>query len=326
MHIRPLCPIVAILAICVFSRFVAAETLQPASDAGSTSAVTRIEYGPSGFSKLVEIIRILPSQDTAETSPLLPWSATDFVFLGLLQLEVFDARPDAVVEFSVLKYPFMKVVVFPYTKSGQPVVALSSHEENPFLKVIAFDQPLFSLLDIVTILPAEEMKGQITLKRQAIVRRRVLDSLVFCLFQKDKWKDGQFSEEWLHFPLTSTFAREKSKKRFYLGIVDSFLASVFHHSNKNGKVETYFIDALGVSVFKREVSRDGTAHWDFVKALSFGKSHFSLWHSESRKEGIACSQFLRFPLIGPIWAAWQKQNEKHWGIFPRLVFWKKFPD
>jgi len=55
-----------------------------------------------------------------------------------------------------------------------------------------------------------------------------------------------------------------------------------------------------------------------------GAPTIALWHQNREDKETSSRQFLRLPLIGPVWAAWEDKEEARWGIFPRLFFWKKF--
>lgn len=338
-------------------------TSPPERNAASTATVTHIEYDGSRFMKLVEITQILPYAKAGTTGSTIPEGALNALVPFLIQGQIVDGHTQPIVHVGVVRIPFSHLFLLRrllYDKDGRPVEA---HDENPFNRAIPFDQPLFSLFDFVAVLPPHSMAmrppdGKSTAieeKDLPVVRKRFLDSLVFCLYRKDRWDDGQYEVEWCRFPLTSTYAREKSRKRSSLRILDSDLFSIFKHVDEKEKKQTRILATFVASVFEQKQSGDGDNRWVFldvplVSALLRAESeersqftvlgtvsmsssftdwrqgpHFALWHQERRGEEKASFQLLRLPLLGPVGAYWREAGDDHWGVLPRLMFWQKFP-
>lgn len=281
----------------------------------------------------------------------------DVVVLGLGNLRIDCGSPFSVVQFNVLKFPFMRIAALESVTSKPPDEPAPAFDENPFATIFPFDEPLVSLIDLTALLPEkDEQEAERAWRERIPVRLRILDSVVFCLFQRDAWNDKQFCEEWLEMPLVTTFKREKTKKRSALHILNVPFANVVRHVDKGHEGDTRILDAPGVSIFNRQRGPEEEDTWVFIKALMFDLLHrekcrekkefnavslsildleinkrpidlnFSLFRRERRENGEDRTEYLHLPLVGPLFAKWKGPNTEHPGsIIPRLLHWSDFP-
>jgi hypothetical protein len=364
-------------AFIVFAATIPSGVLAADREDTTTATVTRIRYDGSVFMKMVEITNALPqveSKDAREHVNL------NILVSGLIHLQVVEGPGHAVLHISAFKIPFSHIYVLDKLLYDDQGNFPTTHDSNPFCEAMPIDQPVFSLMDFVAVVPGEVKDGEVTVEAEGsrpgeaeqdtgltltvkedhlvVVRKRVLDSLVFCLYRKDQWDDGQYDVEWLRFPLTPTYARVKSHDKSELRIVDSgSLFTLFYFVNLHHvKPEPTQIEVLGSllgTVYQGETSANHK-RWafldvPFVSAVVEAKTEdrhavtllgtgsfesalddrpkgpsLALWYQEERADR-AVYEFLRVPLIGPVAAHWSESGDTHWGVFPRLMFWEKFP-
>jgi hypothetical protein len=349
-----------LLALCSFYSFVSADgsSSESASDAWSTSTITHIEYNPLGLIK-IEIPRISSPKDILEAARAPEkegiTEVVDFDLLfPLFQLDVIARKEYAFVEIAVVKIPFTRLH---HSKMSSPEEVTNPEIEeepceaeldikNPLKEVVPFDQPLFCLFDIILMGPREALGEQG--HPDLVFRKRVLDSLVFCLYQSDTWGGKYYEKEWLDLPLVTTYARKKGENAGSVQLVEIPLATVYTHTWNKEESNSRFIDLLVASLYKRQKVDGKKDKWSIfetwagtvVESKDYGKHGrftvletphiisdwltFSLLRKDRNEDGTSCNKIMRLPLIGPVWSSWKESDEAktHHLPFPRLMFWK----
>lgn len=349
-----------LFALCSFYFFVGADkaAAEPASDAWSTSTITHIEYNPLGLVK-IEIPRARSPREILEaTRASAKEGITDVADFDLLfplfQLNAITGEKCAFIQMGVLKIPFMKLHSFKVSSNGKvifPPAEWQAHgakpsDENPFKEAIPLDQPLFCLFDLTVIGPLETLQGE--KKEDLPVRWRVLDSLVFCLYQGDMWGGKYYEKEWLDLPMVTTYAHKKRENSGSVQLLEVPLATVYTHTWDKEERNIRFIDLLVASLYKRQKVDGKNNNWSILKTWAgtvveskdYGKHGrftvletphimgdwltFSLLRKDRNKDGTSCNKIVRLPLIGPVWSSWKEsaQAKTHHLPFPRLIFWK----
>ena len=224
------------------------------------------------------------------------------------------------------------------------------------------DQPLFCFYDTVRFFSDTSVRqgnGQATISPSwQATRSRWLDTPLVSLWEMERWSKGKYYRyKFLDFLPLSTIAGEKGKSRSSFEVLDTSLVSVFGYENEEKKDNaTGHVRSLYTCVASVWESRwkEGKKEWSFLAAPLCGGAKWraegekerltilgtesmdsrlpgrggapltALWHQQREGKDTSTQQFLRVPLIGPVWAAWEDKEESRWGIFPRLFFWKKF--
>jgi hypothetical protein len=138
-------------------------------------------------------------------------------------------------------------------------------------------------------------------------------------------------------------------------ILYTFLASVYEREQVAGKLDEWtFLAAPLTSLVHSKQTEKGSEFW--LLSTSNANSGMSSWrkgplvalwyqskgnagekktlagNNDNDKIGTAQAeagetstfQFLRLPILGPLWAAWGNPEATHWGLFPRLFFRSSF--
>ena len=164
---------------------------------------------------------------------------------------------------------------------------------------------------------------------------RVLDSPVTGLISGFRYREDGKERETLFLTVLDggvlgIHGNEKERETFFLS---TFLASIWQSRQKEEKKEWSFLRAplalcSGVLASaegeKKRLTILGLESIYFSYPGRGGAPKIALWHQRREDKDTSTQQFLRVPLIGPVWAAWEDKEEARWGIFPRLFFWKKF--
>jgi len=320
---------------------------------------TYIESGPFGLIK-IEIPtpgRVLDKMESARGKGEHGGEQVDFSVLPLMELHVTTDDPGALFEIGVLRIPFARL----WSVEGRKAIFVPS-DRNPFhegANSTLWEQPLFCFYD--TALLFDNTKGQErghSLSSAHARRSRWLDTPLVSLWEMEKWNYGKYHRyKFLDFLPVATIAGEKGKSRSSFEVLDTSLVSVFGYENEEKKDNaTGHVRSLYTCVASVWESRwkEGKKEWSFLAAPLCGGAKWraegekerltilgtesmdsrlpgrggapltALWHQQREGKDTSTQQFLRVPLIGPVWAAWEDKDEARWGIFPRLFFWKKF--
>jgi len=144
---------------------------------------------------------------------------------------------------------------------------------------------------------------------------RVLDAPV-SLLEYDEWGKeplgsgkNSYRMEWLDLPLVTTFAREEKKEG-------------------DPSDAWTILEAPGVCLAKR-AKQGESDNWSILTALRGSKMSillldFALCDKHKSADKTSSQQFLRLPLLGPVWSSWrgpEDVRQRH-ALFPRLMFWR----
>ncbi len=266
-----------------------------------------------------------------------------------------DSEICSVKRYTLLAVPFLEVRQWDKEAVLGSTGRIEDNGENPLEAMLPVDQPLISLFDKRSVSLITTQGGE--LQMEPIGERvKVLDTLPICIFQQDTWPGGQYHQDWFHFPLVPGYTREKTRSHSYIRILDTPVASVLRHRNDyEGESKTSVLDTLVPVAFSSVRTGEGEKRWAVgsiplcsllarersttkscltilgttgMKGSWLGRGNgpvLAMWHMTQRDNGETSVQALRLPGIGPIVAFWRAQEETHWGIFPRLTFWGKFP-
>ena len=338
-----------------------AEEQTTASDEETSPAATKtyIESGPFGLIK-IEIPtpgRVLGKMESTRSRGEHGGEQVDFSLLPLIELHVTTDDPGALFEIGVLRIPFARL----WTVEGRKGIFAPS-DRNPFhdgANSTLWDQPHFCFYDIALLFDGTKGQERNRSRSSARAQRsRWLDTPLVSLWELEKWDYGKYHRyKFLDFLPVAVVAGEKGKSRSSFEILDTDLASVFGYENEEKKDNaTGHVRSLYTCAASLWESRwkDGKREWSFLAAplcggltasaegekeslTLFGTENvagkwlgrggapaIALWHERREDKDTSSRHFLRLPLIGPVWAAWEDKEEARWGIFPRLFFWKEF--
>ena len=160
-------------------------------------------------------------------------------------------------------------------------------------------------------------------------------SVIVVSVWESREKEGKKEQSFLVSPMfgggvwESKQEEGKRKRSFLTAPLD--VASVWEsEQKKEAKKWTFLAVPLCGAVTrsaegeKKRLTILGTESMDSGFPGRGGAPAIALWHQNREDKDTSSRQFLRLPLIGPVWAAWEDKDEARWGIFPRLFFWKKF--
>ena len=335
----------------------------PDEDNLSTSTVTHIEYSPVGLFKMeIPWFKMTQEQMKKEQAKDQMGFVQVAVF-GLIQASSFRTPSYAVEHIYVLSIPFAQFLtthrVLPLFKNERGEFP----NENPFKSTWQFDEPLFCLYDglAITYNPQrdteefEQKKNTLTFndtdespEKQKCVRKRYLDSLVFTLYEKSTWGADSYDVEWLDLPLITSFEHIKGPRAGSWQILETPLTTCYTKKWKGERSDVRFLDFWAASLYEKEMHEDGASSWKYLSTwpitlvkgsegekckkvsvletthiLTAYWTRFSLWQKEKKEDGSACRQYLRLPLLGPVWSTWKEgaDGETKNAPFPRLLYW-----
>jgi len=349
-----------LIAVCSLCSFVGADgsSSESVSDAWSTSTITHIEYNPLGLIK-IQIPRAGSPREILEaTRPPAKKGITEVVdfnlFAPLFILKVIRGEEYGFVQIGLVKIPFMKLHNVKLSSTGKPIIPQAKDQShgvkpninNPFKETVPFDQPLFSIFDLILMGPPEALDEEN--REDLMLRLRVLDSPVFCLYQSGQWGGKYYEKEWFDLPLVTTYARKKEENSGSIQLFEIPLATAYTHTWDQEERKIRFIDLFLASLYKQQKVDGKKDNWSIletwvgtlVESKDYGKHSkfalletphiisdwltFSLLRKDRNKDGTSCDQILRLPLLGPVWSSWKESDDrqtKHLP-FPRLIFWK----
>ena len=250
----------------------------------------------------------------------------------------------------MLGLPLCEVTQFPEDKL--PGGANATRGKNPLQVVYPLDWAFFNVYDRKTVVcpegDGEEWR-----------RVKVLDTLPVTFLQYDRWAGDGLQLKCLALPaLCAGFERMKSGEESGERFMDTPVATLWrsHTTAAKSGTECASIVQAGAHVFMARrkgecgkwgcvgvaffsllaASRDGSGGRLAVTVLGTenvehslpdwrGGPLLSVWRSEAAENGDGCQQALRLPLIGPVWSTWTADGDGHWGLFPRLTLWRRFP-
>jgi len=298
---------------------------------------THIEYSPFGLIK-IEIPRgakkIFGAEEENKETKIRRYSVLGPFVTG----NQYEEYPYKVQHSDVLKIPFAEYLH--YEDLLSKMKESPSPDDNPFNETWQLDQPLFCLVDILMVFKRSEQDEKTNKFSKLWLRERYLDSLVFCLFQRDQWGENGYYCEWFDIPMITTYAYERGTRFHYQKILETPFTTIYtHYPNK-----TKLLDFMVVSLYKneiykkrssicektdnsKEIKQDGKKSRTTIlrtRVILGDWSTFTLWQREKFEDNTICDQYLRLPFIGPIWSSWESPESKGKknAIFPRLLFGK----
>jgi hypothetical protein len=328
----------------------------------STSTITHIEYSPVGLFKMEIPWFKMTQEQMKEEQAKDQMGFMQVAVFGLIQASSFRTPSYAVEHMYILNIPFAQFLtthrILPLFKNERGEFP----NENPFKSTWQFDEPLFCLSDglAITYNPQrdteefEQKKNTLSFNdtdefpaKQKCVRKRYLDSLVFTLYEKSTWGADSYDVEWLDLPLITSFAHSKGSSSGSWQILETAFTT-FYTSKRSGEVsDIRFMDFWAASLYEKEMSEEGSLSWKYLSTwpitlvkgtqskesekVSVLETHhiltdwltFSLWRKEKKEQGAIGRQYLRLPLLGPVWSTWKESADgdtKH-APFPRLFYW-----
>lgn len=257
-----------------------------------------------------------------------------------------------------------EILDIPFASVSQPYVGLlpdkyGTHpldqSSNLLQKVFPVDQPVLSVFSLKHI--STDPKILSSLPYHFVGSRlKVLDSVIVCLYQKDKWGQEmeQYDATFLRFPVDiRAFQMSGTKTGSALHVVDSPFGGVFRMRREEDQKELRVVDTFLAGVFQQR-SAGPRSQWTAVPLPMFsaaswekagterrrtvlgtwsensylpdwtGHPLLAVWYGTDEADGSSSRQALRLPLLGPVFSTWEAKGEKHWGIFPRLTFWRHY--
>lgn len=279
---------------------------------------------------------------------------TDANFFPLMRFNHNEIKSTAgnfhLIGFSVLDIPF-----FTFTNCSDGIVQylrwIESGEAtgNPLAIVHNTDQPLLSAFSVKAIL--RDKDGKLSAMGS---RARIIDSLIFGLYQEDKWLEDQYVKTWgVIFPDIKVVALERTNRTRGTFIVDSQLFSLYRNYSEPRGSDFRIADTILAGVFTDVVWGD-RRQWNALSIPYFSGADYrrddlsrdftllgtrsentglpprrapwvALWFSTNEADGDSAKEFLRLPLLGPVFSRWKQDEEKHWHVFPRIMTLWKYP-
>jgi hypothetical protein len=326
------------------------------TDEWSTSTVTHIEYNPFGLFK-VEIPQAGSLEDIIQATSAPKGEQAgiiDFSFLcNSLKVKAITGQDSAYIHMSWLKIPLNEGFDMRLSKTGEPwlknfdnsVDTSKASAANPFSETIHFDQPLFSLFELVVMGDKKMLsKNDFT---DAAMRLRFVDTPIFLLHQSDRWGGEYYDNQWLKIPLSNIIRSRKGPMFREVKFCQIPLIAIYAYERKGDNLKARFLDVTLASVFKRKAIRDKSDRWTIFQTIVgtvVDSRHdeetsrfsvletpsyipnllaFSLYRSDKLEEGESATRLLRIPILGPVWSSWKEEEggkTKHMP-FPRLFFW-----
>ena len=334
MGIAQLCVLGTLLIVFPFASMAASGGSPPEtdSDASAGSTKTYMKYTP--FEGLTKIeLPGLPLPRLGDSG----LEGKQFVvskLLPVMQMVHFKDHPREVLRASLVEIPFGEVLRFEdlYTEPDESVPA----DENPFERAEVFHEPFFSLFYGVIALyhPESEMEESDRSKRATVVaaRLKVLDSPFFCLNQWDTWRDSDrpsdeqpYQTQWFGLPMVTTFERKETANSHLWRILDVPLAMGFLYDKEGSQKKVRLLDLTVASLYRQdECDEGGKSAVLETPAIMSDWSTAALWRKERMEDETVCQQFVRLPLLGPVWSVWNEPQDdgRRMAFLPRLLFWK----
>jgi hypothetical protein len=289
------------------------ETL--AGDVWSTTTLTHIEYAPFGGLVKIEIPTLpKPAREgggpPASKARTATWSGT---LLSVLLTYCGEETPPYRAQYgNILAVPFMSLVEFtgPFRELAKPVPS----DGNPFEDEI--DQPLFALFTDLRAALAPRSGRNKSDREEQIFRTRVLDSLVFCLFEGDEWdksRPGFEYVEWFNLPMITTFSRENRRSFTEWHVLETPLTAGFAREEHGTTTETRVGDFLAVHLYERHRSAAGRYDRYAVLRVLDGIVTKGLFARERSGKDFDHWWLLGTP-VATLAESERKPQSKHWTI------------
>lgn len=360
MNSIKICILIAITLISFMYETSTAEEECPGSktDDNTTSLVTHIEYDPQGIFMKLEIPGVgSPEVILKESRTAMQKGETQIIyanlFTNMIPVKAFIGTDYTFVQVSFMKIPFMEVnnikmsdTIHPIMKDLERALDINNPNMiNPFTDTIPVDQPLLSLGDYVVVTPKKISTPEDA--KKVLQRIRILDSLIFCLYQGDRWGGEYYEKEWFDMPFITTYYQMKGSGSSALKVIDIPLAAILNYERVGGKVKTEVINLLLASLYERHKTERESDQWTILNTVVgvLVKSEkteersvfavletphiitdwltFSLLRTDHLEDGASSKRYLRLPLLGPVWSSWKEVDDSRWHHrpLPRLLFW-----
>ena len=297
-----------------------------------TQTKTRFDWSPGRFVKTV-----FAEERTETEDPMY----LDFMFFGLIQASLYNEPKYTVTQFSFLKLPFFHVTLSPNltekVKLTEDVsVDMSELRDDIPPYLWRLEKPLFCFYDKILIdtrqkensleSTAAPQKDEGWPAEGVIIRKRILDSIAVQLYASTVWDKHYYFNTFLDMPLVTTYASHKSPNKYEVNWLKMDWGHLYHNSRIKGEEKTHLLKVMPFALYQREASKAKQKKEFGVMQLGASKGFLgaSLLQNERKDSGEACTQILRLPLIGPVWANWKDSTQKHALPFPRLLSWGKF--
>ncbi len=320
-------------------------------DSLTSTTVTHIEYSPLGLVKIempkFSAKEVLFGQKKSEKVNISRHYSIFPVRVSNIKFNEYE-----ITETSFLKIPFWENVVYENIfKEGNKI---DWQNQNPIKKTWQIDKPLFSIANGFQAKHNPEKEDDKPESLKWIKRARIFDTLVLSLIKYDEWGKEEglrdcYCLEVLDAPLITTFELQKCLYSNSCKILKIPFVNAYEYKKDPNEKERKILNIFFLgNIFKSKTSKtDNKEKWTLVETLPltlasskkddnsskitileapsgfFNLLKFELWHKEKLSNGTECQQYLKLPLIGPLYSYWKKEDkEKKHVVFPRLLFWK----
>jgi len=343
MRIAQFCVLGMLLLVFPFASMAGSGGSPPEteSDASAGSTKTHIKYTPfDGLTKIEMPELRLPGMPKSSEQDK---KFGVFNVFNILRVVWFKDYPQEAACFRLLEVPFMNAMEFGtvyesiYKSLYEDTEADESDSEDDGL-VIRFEahQPLFCLFygfyayDHAE--PDQEEGDQSEHMTLLASNVKVLDSLVFCLGKRSEWREKDmppdewaYRAEWFELPWSTTYEHGETANSSLYRILDVPLATGFLYDKEGQREKTRLLD-LPISSLYRQDAWEGGGKSAVLETptIMFDWTTAALWRKERMEDETVCHQFVRLPLIGPIWSVWNDPQDggRKTALLPRLLFWK----
>ncbi len=343
MRIAQLCVLGTLLLVFPFTSMAGSEgsPSETDSDASAGSTKTYMKYTP--FDGLMKIeLPELPLPRMGDSGLEGKQFGVGNLF-NIVRLEGFKDYPHQANRIRVLEVPFMDFMEFGmvyesiYERLYEDIEADESDSEDDDL-VIRFEahQPIFCLIygfyasDHVE--PDQEEDDRSEHMILLASNEKLLDSLVFCLWKRSEWREKDmppderaYRTEWFELPWSTTYERKETANSSLYRILDVPLATGFLYDKKGHREKTRLLDLPVASLYRKDEWEGGGKSTVLeTPTIIFDWTTAALWRKERMKDETVCHQFVRLPLLGPIWSVWNEPQDggRRTAFLPRLLFWK----
>ena len=235
---------------------------------------THIEWSPGGLIK-IEIPRIPLPRKSQEGKRL----SAEGNILGVIQVSEHEHDPYLFAQIGVMKIPFMKTLMLSEKNVGKLESPGGVDEEgnlrlsyrgNPFDRILEFDQPFLSVWDFAVLKKIdpdqpEDKRNDYKTMLTVAKRRRLIDSLVFGLYQRDDWGDASYEERWLQAPLFKTWSRRQSEDKDHFKLADTPFGGIvsYEKNHDSDHARMHILNLLLVQLYNGRWSPE-ESNWKFL--------------------------------------------------------------
>jgi hypothetical protein len=303
----------------------------------------------SGFAKCRANGQSLQKSPDSNTPNILDNKFTSCEFFGVAQIRYQNYGPKIAVERRILSLPFLQTLfVLNYPDVNLP--------KRPSKQLMMVDWPIICVSGEL-YLGNRHCDSNAPSKQIDAKQLRILDTLIFCAYDHETWGQKQTFTEIMRLPLTATaYQYENNVDESSTRLVDLLLVSAYKDYNNHRSVQTRssILDAHLLRGYNH-LSDSNSSRWGVgeVVLLSLANGHktndrnsftilgsrttTSIFGDGAKNEPYLAAyiqnqtpqsrswEFLRLPLIGPLWAKWNIEGkESYSGLFPNVIYHKPY--